>query len=46
MREGVEREGETREGGKWGENEGRGGVLMLFLRDQGEGHINPPLMAS
>lgn len=29
-----------------GENEGRGGsVLMLFLWDQGEGHINPALTA-
>lgn len=28
------------------EGEGRGGgVLMLFLRDRGEGHINPPLTA-
>ncbi len=41
----MEREGET-EREKTGEKEGKGGgVLMLFLQDRGEGHINPALTA-
>lgn len=44
----MERDGETererKRGGERGEGRG-GGVLMLFLRDRGEGHINPALTA-
>lgn len=46
MREGVERRERRRGKKRDGRVEAiRAGVLMLFLRDKGEGHINPALTA-